>query len=369
MRAAVVIHTPRVPHSAIVVGYRTLARTLEARGHQLEIVGPADLGAGRIDARFYPLVLPYIVRRWLNARPDLDAVIFHSYTGWLCPSRLACRSIVDFHGFEPLFHAAHAAEAARNGRTLSARYRFMYGTLMPWMLRRTCRRAALVTCLNSRERAALIEGGYAPADRVVQRTFGAPAVYPTSHVYRPRATTLVAIMQWLPTKGTRYLVDAFATLARRHDDLRLRIAGTLRSEIAVRDEFPPDLRERVDVVPTFAREELAGLLGGADIFVHASVYEGIGLAILDAMASGIPVVTTRTGVAIDYLEHGRDGLIVPVGDAVALASAIEPLLDDAARRAALGMAGRARVVAVSEAAASQDYARRLEAIAAGAACV
>lgn len=368
MRAAVVIHTPRVAHSAIVVGYQTLARACAARGHTLEIAGPADIGAGAIDARFYPLVLPILVRRWLQRRADLDAVIFHSYTGWLCPRRLACRSVIDFHGFEPLYFEAHAAEAARAGRPLSSRYRATYGTLMPFMLRRACRRAALVTCLNSRERAALIDGAYAPAGRVWQRTFGAPAHYPAPHVYRPRATRLVAIMQWLPTKGTRYLIDAFTTLARRQRDLRLRVAGTLRSEADVREAFPEDVRDRVDVVPSFARSAQAAILAEADIFLHASVYEGIGLAILDAMASGIPVVTTRTGVAIDYLDDGRDGLIVPVADAAAIVTAVEGLIDDPARRAALGMSGRRRVEAISEAGASAEYAARLEAIAQGAAC-
>lgn len=368
MRAAVVIHTPRVAHSAIVVGYQTLARAFAARGHALEIAGPADVGAGGIDARLYPLVLPIIVRRWLRQRTDLDAVIFHSYTGWLCPRRLACRSVIDFHGFEPLYFEAQAAEAARAGRPLSSRYRVAYGTLMPWMLRRACRRAALVTCLNSREREALIDGAYAPAERVVQRTFGAPAHYPAPHVYRPRATALVAIMQWLPTKGTRYLIEAFTALARRHADLRLRVAGTLRSETDVRAAFPDDVRGRVDVVPSFARADQAAMLGEADIFVHASVYEGIGLAILDAMASGIPVVTTRTGVAIDYLDDGRDGVIVPVADAAAIVAAVEGLLDDPSRRAALGTSGRRRVEAISEADANAAYAARLEAIAQGAAC-
>ena len=366
MRAAVVIHTPRSPHSAIVIGYQSLARTLAARGHALEILGPADLGADRVSARLLPLVLPLLARQRLRQRRDLDVVIFHSYAGWMCTR--AVRSVVDFHGFEPLYYEAHAAEARRAGRPLSRRYAFMYGTVVPWMLRRSCRRAALVTCLNSVERDALIARGYAPASRVWLRHFGAPSHYPAPHLYRDRATVIVAVMQWLETKGTRYLVDAFATLARRHPDLRLRVAGALRSEDAVRADFPADVRARVAVQPVFNRGDQAAILGAGDIFLHTSIYEGIGLAILEAMSSGIPVVTTRTGVAIDYLEDGREGVIVPVGDPAAVVAAIEPLLDNRDRRAAIGTAGRRRAEAIREDDANAEYATRLERIAEGAPC-
>lgn len=368
MRAAVVIHTPRSPHSAIVIGYESLARSLSTRGHTLEILGPADLGADRFTPRLLPIVLPWLVRRRLRERPDLDVVIFHSYAGWMCGHARAARSVVDFHGFEPLYHEAHAADARRAGRPLSRRYALMYGTAVPWMLRRSCRRAALVTCLNSAERDALIARGYAPESRVWLRHFGAPSHYPAPHVYRGRATVIVAVMQWLETKGTRYLVDAFATLARRHPDLQLRVAGTLRSEDDVLAAFPDDVRARVAVRPVFRRDEQAAILGGGDIFLHTSVYEGIGLAILEAMSSGIPVVTTRTGVAIDHLEDGREGVIVPVADPAAIVAAIEPLLDDCDRRAAIGAAGRRRAEAIREDDANAEYAERLERIAEASRC-
>ena len=347
MRAAAVLHVARSRHSSVVIGYERTAETLRARGHSLELLTPEDLPTRGISPRLFPVVLPLLVRRWLRRRPDLDLVIFHSYTGWLAGRpRPGLRTVLAFHGFEPLFHRALEEETRRRGRRLSRRYALMYGALMPRMLRRACRNADLVLCLNTEERDALIAGGYAPAEKVALMWHDAPASYFMPHAYPPRATSLLCVMQWLPTKGTAYLVEAFTRLARRHHDLRLVIAGSLLPRETVSAEFPEDVRARVDVHPTFLDAEHRQLLSAADIFVHPSLYEAFGRAVVEAMAAGVPIVTTPTGIGVDRLTNGNDALIVPVADTGALVTAVESLLDDQPRRAAMG-------------AAAQDHAARL----------
>lgn len=87
-------------------------------------------------------------------------------------------------------------------------------------------------------------------------------------------------------------------------------------------------------------ERLAALYRGAHLFVLSSSEEGLGLVLLEAMASGLPVVATATQGARHVVEHERTGLLVPCGDAVALARAMAELLSDAARADALGRWGR-----------------------------
>jgi glycosyltransferase involved in cell wall biosynthesis len=341
VRAAAVLHVPRSPHASVAIGYEQLARRMRERGHSLEIVTPADLQPRRVSPRLNPVLLPLLVRRWVRRRPDLDLIIFHSYTGWLAGRpRPGLRTVVAFHGFEPLFHQALAAETARRGGRLSARYALMYGRMMPRMLRRACRAADLVLCLNGEERAALVDGGYARDEQISLVWNDAPQAFFQPHDYRPRAAVLLAVMQWLPTKGTAYLVEAFTALARAHGDLRLVIAGTLVPAGTVRADFPPDVRGRVDVRPTFVEEEHRALLAAADIFVHPTVSEGFSRAVIEAMAAGVPVVTTRTGFAVDRLASGEDAVIVPVADAAALATAVDRLVGDAGRRARVGRAGQ-----------------------------
>lgn len=368
MRAAAVLHVPRSRHSSVVIGYDRLARRMRERGHSLEVLTPEDLQPRGLDGRLLPIVLPLLVRRWLRRRPDLDLVLFHSYTGWIAGRpRPSLRTVVAFHGLEPLFHEALAAETRRRGGRLSARYALMYGTLMPRMLRRACRAADAVLCLNTQERDLIVSRGYAPAGKVRMVWHDAPDEFFQPHVYRPRAVSLLAVMQWLPTKGTRYLVDAFTALARAHADLRLVMAGTLLPSEAVCAAFPGDVRDRVDVHPTFAEDEHRALLAAADIFVHPSLSEGFSRAVIEAMAAGVPIVTTRTGFAVDRLVNGGDAVVVPPADAGAIAAAVSALIDDQPARARIGAAAQAHAARLRAADGTATLAEILESIVAPAA--
>jgi len=83
----------------------------------------------------------------------------------------------------------------------------------------------------------------------------------------------------------------------------------------------------------------------ADVLVAPSLLEAFGLPAVEATASCLPVVASATGGLLDTVVPGETGLLVPPGDAVALARAIEEVLADSARASALGRAGRERVAA------------------------
>lgn len=86
------------------------------------------------------------------------------------------------------------------------------------------------------------------------------------------------------------------------------------------------------------RRDVAELVRHADLFLLTSENESFGLAALEALASGVPVVATRAGGIVDVVRDGETGLLAPVGDVSALASALDALLTDEARRARLGIA-------------------------------
>jgi glycosyltransferase involved in cell wall biosynthesis len=90
-------------------------------------------------------------------------------------------------------------------------------------------------------------------------------------------------------------------------------------------------------------EGARGLLPQADVFVLTSRTEGLGTSVLDAMAAGIPVVATAAGGIPEMVDHERTGLLVPPGDAAALAAAIQRVLDDPALARRLADAATLRV--------------------------
>jgi len=104
-------------------------------------------------------------------------------------------------------------------------------------------------------------------------------------------------------------------------------------------------RAQVDdvVLLTGARRDAPELLAAADLAVLSSRDEGLGTTLLDAMLAGVPVVATAAGGVREVVRDGVDGLLVPVGDGVALGAAIVRVLSDAGLRAALVDSGRQRV--------------------------
>jgi glycosyltransferase involved in cell wall biosynthesis len=146
-------------------------------------------------------------------------------------------------------------------------------------------------------------------------------------------------------KGWDVLLDALAGLeSRLRDALAVRIAGEgpERGALGARaDRIAPGGRVRL----LGPRDDVADLLGACDVFVMPSRREGLGVACLEAMGAGRPVVASRVGGLAHSVVHDATGLLVPPGEPAALAEALTRLLGDAALRRRLGEAGRARAEA------------------------
>jgi glycosyltransferase involved in cell wall biosynthesis len=144
-------------------------------------------------------------------------------------------------------------------------------------------------------------------------------------------------------KGQKFLIDAMPLVLREVPDAHLVIfgEGDLRAPLE-KQVKQLNLTKRV-LLPGF-REDVLSLMKTADLFVMSSVTEGLGSAVLDAMAMGQAVVGTRAGGIPEAVIPDETGLLVEPSDAKALAGAIVTLLKDEALRKQFGEAGRVRVV-------------------------
>jgi glycosyltransferase involved in cell wall biosynthesis len=149
---------------------------------------------------------------------------------------------------------------------------------------------------------------------------------------------VLAVARLAPQKGLDVLIDAAARWRDRDPQPRTVIAGD--------GLLSGDLRTRArqsdaDVVFLGARDDVPALLAAADVVVVPSRWEARALIIQEAMRSGRPIVATRVGGTADLT--GADGaLLIPPGEAGALASAVAAVLDDTSLAARLGTAARAR---------------------------
>jgi glycosyltransferase involved in cell wall biosynthesis len=150
------------------------------------------------------------------------------------------------------------------------------------------------------------------------------------------------VAQLIERKGHRVLFRALPAILSSCPEARFVLFGQGPLEEALRREAAAaGLGEAV----RFAgfREDLPSLLGALDLVVHPALMEGLGVSLLQAAAAGVPVVGSDAGGIPEAVLHGVTGLVVPPGDAEALAGAVSSLLLDPARRAAMGEAGRRRV--------------------------
>jgi glycosyltransferase involved in cell wall biosynthesis len=143
-------------------------------------------------------------------------------------------------------------------------------------------------------------------------------------------------------KGQKFLIEAMPLVLREVPEARLVIfgEGDLRGALE-RQVKHLSLEKRV-LLPGF-REDVLSLMKSADLLVMSSITEGLGSAVLDAMAMGLPVVGTRAGGIPETVVPGETGELVEPAEAKPLAVAIVKLLKDAGLRRAYGESGRRRV--------------------------
>ena len=199
--------------------------------------------------------------------------------------------------------------------------------------------AQLVAGGVPRERIVLIPSAVDP--QRVQPRLAATAVRAGLGA-KAEDAVLLSIAALVRRKGIDVLLEALAALARRGLRPRLWVAGDgpERAALAAQSERL-GVAGQVDWLGR--RDDVGDLLAAADVFVLPSRAEGLGVAALEAMAAGRPVVASAVGGLAESVIDGRTGLLVPPGDAVALGAALERLLHEPALRAALGAAGPTRV--------------------------
>ncbi|MBA2279885.1 MAG: glycosyltransferase family 4 protein [Acidimicrobiia bacterium] len=162
-----------------------------------------------------------------------------------------------------------------------------------------------------------------------------------------RASPVVLyVARLVPTKNVALLIDAAAELRRRSVDCCVVVvaSGSQRDELQRRIDAE-GLAGRVALAGSRTGRDLVDAYHAADVFCSTSDYEGFGLAVVEAMAAGLPVVATRVGGVTDLVVDEETGFLVPAGDAVRVADRIGALLADPGLRARLGAAGRRRAVA------------------------
>ena len=214
-----------------------------------------------------------------------------------------------------------------------------------WRIDEKAARAEFVACISAFCRSQLMcfaDAAHWPKLRVVHCGID-PARYAAAAGHDP---VLLFVGRLAGVKGVPLLLEALAALAPAHPALRLRLIGDGPDRAALEARaIRLGLADRVEFLGYRSQSEVADALAGAQIFVLPSFAEGVPVVLMEAMAAGLPVITTQIAGIPELVDSGISGLLVPPGEAAPLARALDTLLTDPARRHAMGQAGRARVSA------------------------
>jgi phosphatidyl-myo-inositol dimannoside synthase len=221
-----------------------------------------------------------------------------------------------------------------------ARYNSLYPFLKP-VLRRVWRRAAVVTAISKKHQLLALRTMPSLSIPIVYNGVDAATFYPRT----TRTTAEINILcvgRLIERKSQHHLLRAFARLrASSRRPVRLTLAGTGDEEDSLR-RLAAELSLNGDAafLGLVPHDSMPDVYRGADIFVLPSHSEGMSIALLEALASGLPVVVTNTGGTAELVQESTNGIIVPWADVSALAEALKRLVEDEDTRLRMGLESR-----------------------------
>jgi glycosyltransferase involved in cell wall biosynthesis len=326
------------------------ARQVTASDPRFRLYRPLPLGPLE-GAAFYAL-LPFRVARELRRlRPDAVLAQGGQETALVLLGRSLGRSqakvILDVHGDWRAPTRLYGSPARR-----------ALAPLGDWLARVSVRRADAVRTISGYTSGLVRAEGVEPA-----------AEFPAFMDLEPFVATPPAPLPEQPTvlfvgvleryKAIDVLADAWRLVAARIPGSQLRIVGS-GSLSAVADALVAELPESVSWTLSISTGEVAAALDASTVLVLPSRSEGLGRVVVEAFCRGRAVIGSRVGGIPDLVTDGETGLLVPPGDARALADALVSVLDDRVLATRLGAAARGAIEPWL--ATPEDYARRIAAL-------
>ena len=328
-----------------------LGHELERLGHHLTYIFQEDLvEPGSISPRWNELIFSLRLGRYIAKNRKIFSIVnLHAPTGF--PYGLRRRwhrsasyppYVMTLHGLEERRTHVMSREV-KKGRawnfSLSNRlwHRFYHQPRF-----RSSIRTADGAHAYSRDVWSMLQLKYnMDSDRVAYIPNGVEPRFFIPREYRGGDTLrLLYAGTWLDQRGIFYIRDALRQLAPRFPGLTMTFAGCGVPPEEIQRFFGAELAGRIFVCPIVAAERMQDLYAEHDVFLFPSLMEGLPSVLLEAMATGMPVITTETCGMPDVVKHEFNGLLIPPANATAIEEAILQLARSPELRRKMGEAAR-----------------------------
>jgi glycosyltransferase involved in cell wall biosynthesis len=330
-----------------------VGRGLEQRGHKVEYLFSGDLPTSPyVPGRFKELEFAIQLARFIRRDPTRFSVVnLHAPAGcaygvmrYLSPwiRKNGPAYVMTLHGLEERRVYSMTREA-RKGKAFHFNFRNRLWHRIYHMPRFyfSIKTADHALCVG-REVWTMVQLKYdLDPDQVTYSPSGVEERFFIEREYsNTPSTRLLFAGTWLDQRGIFYIQDALRNLVNRLPGLRLTIAGCGSDVEMIKNFFAPELRPLLDVISMVPSAQMPSLFAQNDIFILPSLMEGMSLAMQEAMASGMAVITTETCGMIDSVENNFNGLLIPPADSIALENAIWRLSQNPELRSRLGRAAQ-----------------------------
>jgi len=201
-------------------------------------------------------------------------------------------------------------------------------------LTKLCEKAAGVVTISEFNRKVLVQTGVDPQKISVIHCGVRTNKFKRACLYDPSKKSVLSVCRLVEKKGIKYLIKAIALVRQKHD-VRLRIVGSGPEEEELRNiTSKMGLNDVIEFVGNITDEQLVDLYLSSSIFVLPCVFaangdvDGIPVSVMEAMATGLPVISTTVSGIPELVEDHQNGLLVKPKEPIELAKSINRLLDD-----------------------------------------
>lgn len=217
-------------------------------------------------------------------------------------------------------------------------------------LKEKIRAADFIVCIGSYARSQMMYiAGEDNWSKFVECPLGVDTQQYSPFTLAPRSEkdqpfTILCVGRLVAAKGQRILINACQQLKNNGKDVHLVLVGTGPDEMHLKAQVTASgLDDNITFTGALNQEEVRQWYGKADVFALASFAEGIPVVLMEAMACGLPAISTRITGIPELIRDGVDGLLVAPAQVQELADAIELLMSDDDLRCQFAIAGRRRV--------------------------
>lgn len=270
--------------------------------------------------QFSHFVFPFYVNNYINKNPNKwdivdcctgDTWVFGTFKNYQTKPKIVLRSSgLEHMWYESLINA---------GEKFSWKGKLVWGNINLRLVEISLKTANHILAVNHTEKDFLINEFSIPESKISVIYRALSEYFRHLPPYNPPSEfKILYVSTWLKRKGVNYLLQALEKLADTNIDFTVSLVGVKTDENEIRKEFSPQLNSKVKIIHSLPNNQLPEVYRNHSVFVFPSLYEGFPNVVTEAMATGLPVITTTAGAAKELVVDKVNGIVIPYQDSEAI---------------------------------------------------